>query len=190
MEFFDPARVVAFPLSAGQRRHQGLGPAQRHYFSMIDSLAKHYKFDVDTAFQDLPPHVRKALLHGSGEEEIKLQLRDGLGQLRRQEGQKKHPFEGIITEHGAALPRDRFAAVREELARYRSLQPCPDCEGTRLRSEARHVRLGEGGAVPRKAIYEISHMTLRESLAYFERCSCKAPRPRSPTRWCARSATA
>jgi len=85
---------------------------------------------------------------------------------------KKHPFEGVITNFERRYRETDSAAVREELARYRSLQPCPDCAGTRLRKEARHVYLvsasePEGGASQRKAIYEISRVTLRESFDYF-----------------------
>jgi excinuclease ABC subunit A len=79
---------------------------------------------------------------------------------------KKHAFEGIIPNMERRYRETDSPAVREELARYRSLQPCPTCEGTRLRSEARHVRLGDGEQA--RAIYEIGHMTLRESHAYFQ----------------------
>src|SRR6187402_2197176 len=97
------------------------------------------------------------------------------GSLAGKKIAKKHPFEGVITNFERRYRETDSAAVREELARYRSVQPCPDCEGTRLRTEARHVYLvsaPEDGSDPlarshRKAIYEISHSTLRESFDYF-----------------------
>ncbi|HEY8357174.1 MAG TPA: excinuclease ABC subunit UvrA, partial [Ramlibacter sp.] len=71
-EFFDATRVVAFPeLSLAGGAIKGWDRRNAYYFSMIDSLARHYKFDVDVPYQDLPPHIRKALLHGSGDEEIR-----------------------------------------------------------------------------------------------------------------------
>ena len=172
MEFFDPARVVAFPsLSLASGAVKGWDRRNGYYFSMLESLARHYKFNIDTAFEDLPYNVQQVVLHGSGDEEIKFSYVMDSGNFAGKKISKKHPFEGVITNFERRYRETDSAAVREELARYRSVQPCPDCEGTRLRTEARHVYLvsaPEDGAAPgRKAIYEISHATLRESFAYF-----------------------
>ncbi|WP_436157065.1 excinuclease ABC subunit UvrA [Polaromonas sp. LjRoot131] len=172
MEFFDPARVVAFPsLSLASGAVKGWDRRNGYYFSMLESLAKHYKFNIDTAFEDLPDNVQQVVLHGSGDEEIKFSYVMDSGNFAGKKISKKHPFEGVITNFERRYRETDSAAVREELSRYRSVQPCPDCEGTRLRTEARHVYLvsaPEGGAQPgRKAIYEISHATLRESFEYF-----------------------
>jgi len=166
MEFFDPARVVAFPsLSLASGAVKGWDRRNGYYFSMLESLAKHYKFDLDTAFENLPADVQQVVLHGSGEEEIKFSYVMDSGNFAGKKINKKHPFEGVITNFERRYRETDSAAVREELARYRSLQPCPECEGTRLRSEARHVYLV--GTDSRKAIYEISSVTLRESFDYF-----------------------
>src|SRR4051812_703537 len=167
MEFFDPQRVVAFPeLSLAGGAIKGWDRRNPYYFSLIESLARHYKFDVDAPFQDLPPHVRKALLHGSGEEEMRFSYSLESGPTAGRKVSKKHAWEGILPSMERRYRETDSAAVREELARYRSLQPCPTCEGTRLRTEARHVRLGEGPQA--RAIFEIGHMTLRESQQWFE----------------------
>ncbi|OYY34051.1 MAG: excinuclease ABC subunit A [Polaromonas sp. 39-63-25] len=170
MEFFDPARVVAFPsLSLASGAVKGWDRRNAYYFAMLESLAKHYSFDIDTAFEKLPEAIRQVVLHGSGEEDIKFSYVMESGQSAGRKVSKKHPFEGVITNFERRYRETDSAAVREELARYRSLQPCPDCEGTRLRREARHVYLV--GAVSRKAIYEISSITLRESFDYFNTLS-------------------
>ncbi|HEY0824143.1 MAG TPA: excinuclease ABC subunit UvrA [Ramlibacter sp.] len=167
MEFFDPTRVVAFPeLSLAGGAIKGWDRRNPYYFSLVESLARHYRFSVDAPFQELPPNVRKALLHGSGEEEIRFAYALESGPSAGRKVNKKHPFEGIIPNMERRYRETDSAAVREELARYRSLQPCPTCEGTRLRTEARHVRLGEGPQA--RAIFEIGHMTLRDSHAYFQ----------------------
>jgi len=167
MEFFDPARVVAFPeLSLAGGAIKGWDRRNPYYFSLVESLARHYKFSPDAPFQELAPPIRKALLHGSGEEEIRFTYALESGPSAGRKVNKKHPFEGIIPNMERRYRETDSAAVREELARYRSLQPCPACAGTRLRSEARHVRLGEGEQA--KAIFEIGHMTLRDSHAYFD----------------------
>ncbi|MES2399377.1 MAG: excinuclease ABC subunit UvrA [Pseudomonadota bacterium] len=173
MEFFDPARVVAFPsLSLASGAVKGWDRRNGYYFSMLESLAKHYKFDIDTAFENLPDEVQQVVLHGSGEEEIKFSYVLDSGANAGRKHAKKHAFEGVITNFERRYRETDSAAVREELARYRSIQSCPDCHGTRLREEARHVYLVSApdarGAVHRKAIFEISHSTLRESFEYFD----------------------
>ena len=171
-DFFDPARVVAFPsLSLASGAVKGWDRRNAYYFSMLESLAAHYRFNIDTAFEDLPDYVRQVVLHGSGEEEIKFSYLMDSGEKAGKKVSKKHPFEGVITNFERRYRETDSAVVREDLARYRSVQPCPDCHGTRLRQEARHVYLvgtSEGGAKPsRKAIYEVSQITLRESFNYF-----------------------
>ena len=171
-EFFDPTRVVAFPsLSLASGAVKGWDRRNGYYFSMLESLAKHYAFDIDTAFENLPAHVQQVVLHGSGEEEIKFSYIMDSGNSAGKKVTKKHPFEGVITNFERRYKETDSTAVREELARYRSVQSCPDCGGTRLRREARHVYLVStpdvDGRTTRKAIYEISKDTLRESFTYF-----------------------
>ena len=172
-EFFDPARVVAFPsLSLASGAVKGWDRRNAYYFSMLESLAKHYAFDIDSAFESLPAHVQQVVLHGSGEEEIKFSYLMDSGNSAGKKVTKKHPFEGVITNFERRFKETDSTAVREELARYRSVQSCPDCAGTRLRREARYVYLVSApdadGVSTRKAIYEISKDTLRESFAYFD----------------------
>ena len=172
-EFFDPARIVAFPsLSLASGAVKGWDRRNGYYFSMLESLAKHYAFDIDAAFENLPTTVQQVVLHGSGTEEIKFSYLMDSGASSGKKVNKKHAFEGVITNFERRYRETDSNAVREELARYRSVQPCPDCGGTRLRTEARHVYLvsapAGNGATTRKAIFEISGDTLRESFAYFD----------------------
>jgi len=167
MEFFDPSRVVAFPtLSLASGAIKGWDRRNSYYFSLIESLAKHYKFDVDKAFEELAEPVRHAVLHGSGEEDIRFNYTLESGNSAGRKVTKKHSFEGVIPNMARRYRETDSVAVREELARYRSMQPCPECHGTRLRSEARHVKVGEGDQA--RAIFEIGHATLRESFEYFD----------------------
>jgi excinuclease ABC subunit A len=166
MEFFDPTRVVAFPeLSLASGAIKGWDRRNAYYFSFVESLARHYKFNPEVPFQELALPVQQALLHGSGDEEIRFTYTLESGHSAGRKLTKKHAFEGIIPNMERRYRETDSSAVREELARYRSMQPCLQCEGTRLRSEARHVKLGEDAGA--KAIYEIGRMTLRESHAYF-----------------------
>ena len=165
-EFFDPSRVVAFPsLSLASGAIKGWDRRNGYYFSMLESLAKHYKFDIEQPFEALPEAVRQAILFGSGEEEIKFSYVMDSGASQGKKLTKKHPFEGIIPNMQRRYRETDSAVVREDLARLRSTQHCPACDGARLRKEARFVKVGEGAQA--KAIFEISHLTLRESFAYF-----------------------
>ena len=166
-EFFDPARVVAFPtLSLASGAIKGWDRRNGYYFSMLESLAKHYKFDIDAAFESLPEAVQHAILHGSDDEEIKFSYVMDSGASQGKKLTKKHPFEGIVPNMARRYRETDSNLVREDLSRYRSTQHCPVCDGSRLRREARHVKIGEGDQA--RAIFEISRSTLRESYAYFQ----------------------
>ncbi len=166
-DFFDPARVVAFPtLSLASGAIKGWDRRNGYYFGMLESLAKHYKFDIDKPFESLPPDVQHAILQGSGEEEIKFSYVMDSGASQGKKTSKKHPFEGILPNMARRYRETDSALVREDLARMRSTQHCPVCDGSRLRLEARHVKIGEGDQA--RAIFEISRATLRESYAYFQ----------------------
>jgi excinuclease ABC subunit A len=169
-DFFDPARVVAFPsLSLASGAIKGWDRRNGYYFSMLESLAKHYKFDIDAPFESLPAAVQSAILQGSGEEEIKFSYVVDSGASQGKKLSKKHPFEGILPNMARRYRETDSALVREDLARLRSTQACQSCKGSRLRLEARHVKIGEGEQA--RAIFEISHATLRESYAYFKSLS-------------------
>ncbi len=162
-DLFDVERVVAFPsLSLASGAIKGWDRRNALYFSMLESLAKHYQFDLEAPFETLPEATRQAILWGSGDEEIRFSY----GGDGTKKSTKKHAFEGIIPNMQRRYRDTDSPVVREELARYRSSQLCSDCGGSRLRTEARHVRLGEGPQA--QAIYQVSHLTLQEAQTYFE----------------------
>ncbi len=110
-----------------------------YYFSLIQSLAKHYKFNVDTAFGDLPEKVRDVILYGSGDEEIEFSyLNQRQGRIKR-----KHPFEGVIPNMERRYRETDSQMIREEMARYQTHQACPKCNGSRLNEAARNVFIGD-----------------------------------------------
>ncbi|WP_310634507.1 MULTISPECIES: excinuclease ABC subunit UvrA [unclassified Paraburkholderia] len=161
--FFDPKRVVAHPsLSLAAGAVKGWDRRNQFYFQMLQSLAAYYDFDIDIAFEDLPEKVRKILLYGSGKQEIPFSYINERGRTSVRE----HVFEGIIPNLERRYRETDSAAVREELAKYQNNQACPHCEGTRLRREARFVRIGAGEDA--RAIYEVSGWPLRDTLGYFQ----------------------
>jgi len=165
-EFFDPHRVVAFPsLSLASGAIKGWDRRNAYYHAMLESLAKHYHFDLEQSFESLPETIRQVLLFGSGEEEIRFSYLSDAGAGGRKVT-KKHPFEGIIPNMQRRFRETDSALVREDLARLRSTRPCPDCLGSRLRREARNVRIGD--AAQARTIQEVSQLTLRSCLDYFQ----------------------
>jgi excinuclease ABC subunit A len=166
---FDPERVVAFPsLSLASGAVKGWDRRNAYTFSMIESVARHYGFGIDTPFEDLPASARQVLLYGSGEEAIEFVYEAEGSGGRKRSVKRSHPFEGILPNFERRYRETDSVAVREELARYQSNKPCPDCHGTRLRREARHVRLVDAASGQGTPIYEISHATLAQALRTFE----------------------
>ncbi len=167
VDVFDAHRVVAFPsLSLASGAIKGWDRRNAYYFSLLESVCQHYGADVETPFEDLPSPARDAVLHGSGQEDIAFSYMLESGTRKGKQVTKKHPFEGVLPNMERRWKETDSAAVREELSRYRQHQPCPDCQGTRLRREARNVFLGEGAQ--QRAIYQVSSATLGEAQAYFD----------------------
>jgi excinuclease ABC subunit A len=156
--FFDPARVVAFPhLSLAAGAIKGWDKRNQFFFMMLQSLAMHYGFDLDTPYENLPKRIRDTILYGSGSEPIAFQYLAPRGGFTA----RQHPFEGVLANMERRYRESDSLAVREELAKYQNNKPCPSCAGTRLRVEARHVMVGG------KPLYEVSAMPLRQTLAFF-----------------------
>jgi excinuclease ABC subunit A len=159
ISFFDPKRVVAFPhLSLASGAIKGWDRRNQFYFQLLLSLAEHYQFDIELPFENLPEPIQQVLLHGSGRETINFRYLNERGGFY----QKSHSFEGIINNLQRRYRETDSTTVREELAKYLNSQPCPSCSGTRLRIEARHVK------VANKNIHEICEMPLKQALTFFE----------------------
>ena len=158
MTFFDPKRVLAHPnLSLAGGAIKGWDRRNQFYFQLLSSLAQHYSFDLDTPFESLAPETQQIVLYGSGKEKIAFKYPGERGRSVVRE----HTFEGIIPNLERRYKETDSLAVREELAKYLNSRPCPECEGTRLRREARHVKVGE------KTIHEINAMPLKVTLPWF-----------------------
>ncbi|MDX1487900.1 MAG: excinuclease ABC subunit UvrA, partial [Acidiferrobacterales bacterium] len=157
-EFFDPNRIIRDPsLSLPGGAIGGWDRRNAFYFQMLESLARHYSFDLDQPFEKLPRTVRDVILYGSGNEQISFSYVGDRGLRYR----RKHAFEGVIPNMERRYRETESLAVREDLAKYISQQPCPECGGSRLRVEARHVFLGG------RPLYEIVQLPISAALAFF-----------------------
>ncbi|MBI5330911.1 MAG: excinuclease ABC subunit UvrA [Betaproteobacteria bacterium] len=157
--FFDPDRVVAFPhLSLAAGAIKGWDRRNAFFHRMLESLAMHYGFAIDTAWEELPFALRQIILHGSGREEIPFHY---LGENGRKTI-RKHRFDGVIPSLERRYKESESQLVREELAKFIANRPCPECGGSRLRLEARHVTIGG------RSLHDLSRLPIRQSLEFFD----------------------
>lgn len=158
-QFFDPERVIHDPTaSLAEGAIRGWDKKTTYYFSMLESLARHYGFDVQMAFCDLPQAMRQLILYGSGTEIIEFNYHRPNGGYMV----KQHPFEGIIPNMQRRYRESDSGMIREELAKYLSTRPCQACQGGRLREEARHV------FVDNKNLPEISAYSIEQAYEFFK----------------------
>ena len=158
IEFFDPKRVVAHPnLSLAGGAIRGWDRRNHFYHALLQSLAAHYGFDIETPWEALADDVQAIVLNGSGSERIEFRYLAERGRSTV----KAHAFEGVLPNLERRYRETESVVVREELAKYRNTRACPECDGTRLRREARHVR------VAGKSIHEVSCWPLRQALEFF-----------------------
>jgi excinuclease ABC subunit A len=157
-DFFDPLRVVAYPhLSLAGGAIKSWDRKNSYYFALITAMAKHYKFDPETPWEDLSKKAQSVMLYGSGNDEVEFRYVHGNGRTTK----KKHRFEGIIPNLERRYKETDSLPVREELAKYLGSQPCPDCHGTRLNRTARNVFVGT------HSLPEIAHLTVGDAKKMF-----------------------
>ena len=157
-EFFDPERVVMHPqLSLAGGAIRGWDRRNAYYFQMISALAAHYRFDIDTPWIKLPAQVREAVLHGSGDTAIEFRYTDARGRSAR----RTHPFEGILPNMERRYRETESSNVREELGKYRGMRRCPECDGARLNSTARHVHVA-GVTLP-----EVARLSVAKAMEHY-----------------------
>ncbi|MFA9440084.1 excinuclease ABC subunit UvrA [Uliginosibacterium sp. sgz301328] len=158
LDFFDPQRVVVHPeLSLASGAIRGWDKRNQFYFQMLQSLAAAYGFEVDAPFASLTEEAREAVLHGSGTRKLAFKYMSESGRMVT----KEHAFEGILPNLERRYRETDSIAVREELAKYRSTQPCRACGGSRLRTEARFVRIGD------RTLPELTSLPIGECRDFF-----------------------
>jgi excinuclease ABC subunit A len=168
ISFFDPKRIVAHPdLSLASGAIKGWDRRNQFYFKLLQTLAKHAGFDIEKPFENLPKKAQDLVLMGSGDTNIAFEYLNERGKL----SVRQHPFEGIVANFERRYRETESMAVREELSRYQNVRSCPDCNGTRLRREARFVKVGDGKQS--RGIFEISALPLKEAKEYFETLQLK-----------------
>jgi excinuclease ABC subunit A len=167
IEFFDPKRVVAHPnLSLASGAIRGWDRRNHFYYSMLQSLAGHYGFDVEQPWELLDEKVQQLILSGSGQEKIAFTYLSERGRSTV----KEHAFEGVIPNLERRYRETDSTVVREELAKHLNTRACPECGGSRLRREARHVRILD------KTLLEVSSWPLRKTLDFYKNLQLEGAR--------------
>ena len=158
-QYFDSDKVIInneLSLTGGAIR--GWDKRNFYYFQMLKSLAEHYDIDLSQPFNDLPAEHRHVILNGSGKQSIEFKYMNDRGDVVV----RNHPFEGILPNMERRYKETESNTVREELTKYISTQPCPSCDGSRLREEARHV------FVTNTNLPTITQMSIGEASQFFE----------------------
>lgn len=159
-QFFDQEKLVHQPeLSLASGAIRGWDSRNSYCYSVLKSLAKHYKFSLETPFIKLPKAIQKVILHGSGNESITIKYVSDRGFTFT----KNEPFEGIIPNMDRRYHETESEMVREDLSNYLTTKPCVDCEGTRLRREARYVFIAD------KTLPEITSLSITEARDFFDK---------------------
>ncbi|WP_372769806.1 excinuclease ABC subunit UvrA [Pseudoalteromonas sp.] len=161
-QYFDPNRVVQNPeLSLAGGAIRGWDKRSFYYFQMLQAVANHYGFDIETPFEKLPADAQKVVLNGSGRSQIEFQYRNDRGDVVV----RNHVFEGVLNNMARRYKETESNSVREELAKYQTNQDCPSCSGSRLREEARHVFLGTTN------LPHVTKMSIGEAQQFFGKLS-------------------
>lgn len=127
-----------------------------YYHQMLDALSRYYQFDIYTPFNDLPTHVQQALFNGSGEEKIDFYYDDGARRFSH-----KREFMGIIPNLERRYKETDSLSIRQEIERYMNTSTCPDCSGSRLRTESLFIKIGN------RSIHDITKLSIKEALSFF-----------------------
>jgi len=161
-QFFDPERVIVnSDLSLAGGAIRGWDRKTTYYFQMIQSLATHFKFDIETPFSELDEALQQVVLFGSGKEKIEFHYANSRGMQIRQ----LHRFEGVIPNLERRYRETESSAVREELSRFLNSQSCPECGGTRLNRAARNVFITD------RSLPEISDLSVGKARDFFKQLS-------------------
>ncbi len=161
-QVFSVDRIVDKNLSISHGAIRGWDRRNFYYYSMLTSLAKHYKFNIDAEFKTLPKTIQQVILYGS-EDVITFKYTNDKGETRT----KKDVFEGVVNNLERRYLETESDFIRVELAKYLAHLPCPACEGSRLRKEARFVFIGK------KTLPELCQYAISDILGFFQKLNLK-----------------
>ncbi|KAE9540251.1 excinuclease ABC subunit UvrA [Ursidibacter maritimus] len=158
-QYFDERKVVQNPeISLANGAIKGWDRRSFYYFGLLKAVAKHYDFDIETPFNELPKKIQQIVLNGSKDEIEFLYVNDRGDSVKR-----VHAFEGVLNNMARRYKETESNSVREELAKYINNRACTDCEGSRLRKEARYV------FIEKTNLPMVSEKSIGEALDFFDK---------------------
>ena len=158
-QMFDQERIIQDDtLTLAEGAIRGWGRRSIYYYQQLSALAKHYGFDIEAPFKDIPAEFQKSILHGSGKDKIEFMYINERGDKMT----RSHVFEGVIPNLQRRYHETESDSVRDDLSQYISTRACPDCHGSRLNRSARNVFIAE------QTLPEIVTYPIAECLKYFE----------------------
>jgi excinuclease ABC subunit A len=158
-QFFDPSRIIQNSASTlAEGAIKGWDRRTVYYFQLLNSVAKHYGVEIDTPFEQFSEEFQQVVLYGSKDEDIAFNYVNTRGDMV----ERYHAFEGVIPNIERRYRETESNAVREDLAKYLNKQPCPSCQGSRLREASRHVFINE------ETLPELTSLPIGDALTYFE----------------------
>ncbi|NCF47081.1 MAG: excinuclease ABC subunit UvrA [Alphaproteobacteria bacterium] len=159
---FDEQLIV--PSKSKSLRDGAIAPwansSSKYYLQTLQSLAKQWGFSVEVAFSELPPGFQDIILHGSGGQSVEMVYDDGLRSYKT-----RKPFEGIVPNLTRRYRETDSNWVREELEKYRTVQPCDACKGKRLKPESLAVKIAN------KDISDIAALSIGDAVIWFQELS-------------------
>lgn len=159
-EFFDPDKLIPDPsLNIASGAIKGFDGKNTYYMQMLESLAKHYNFSLDTPFEELSKKIQDIILHGSSNEKVNFKFTNQRGSKRA----RNFVFEGVVNYFNRRYHETDSMIIREAISKYLSKQPCPDCMGTRLCKKARHVFINNHN------LSSITEFTIEHALDFFHK---------------------
>ncbi|MBY0543930.1 MAG: excinuclease ABC subunit UvrA, partial [Gammaproteobacteria bacterium] len=158
-QFFDEKRIVQDPtvsLAAGAIR--GWDRRSTYYFNLLHCLAEQYHFSTDVPYETLPLEIQEFIMQGTGKKDVDFTYLTTTGKIVR----KRAPFEGVVSILERRYRETDSGTIREEIAKYLSISPCKDCQGTRLREEARNVFIAD------RTLPQIARLSIDKAFAFFQ----------------------
>ncbi len=157
--YFDPNKIIVDPgLSLAEGAIRGWDRRSVYYFQLLTAVGEHYDFRTDTPFRELSKKQQNAVLNGTGREKVSFKYLSDRGEIAI----KEHPFEGVIPNMTRRFRETESQSVREDLAKFQTQQPCPSCQGSRLRRDARSVYIDQ------RNISDITGMPVGSCCEYFD----------------------
>ncbi|ENX11544.1 excinuclease ABC subunit UvrA [Acinetobacter variabilis] len=145
-------------VSISQGAIRGWDRQRPYYYGMLQKVAEHFGFSLETPWNELDANTKKKFLYGTGKEKIDLSYIDERGRRHN----RVMPFEGILPHLERRYRETESNYVRDDLAQYLSNAACDACDGSRLNEISRNVKILD------KTIADVTRMSIGDAESYYQ----------------------